>query len=110
MTDHPSSKAGTEEARALLKSGENAMRSLLVAFDLMADEILDGKDYSEAEIKRTCLALGRAQSSLMEEIQKYERHVLREKGLIEEAPIDFDRVRREIGRRLDGIRDAQNAE
>lgn len=110
MVDHPSKKAGTENARALLESGERAMRNILIVFDGLEAELRQGNMISDAELRQACLTMAKAQSRLMEEIQKYERHVLRQQGLVQDAPIDFARVRRNIGSRLDRIRKSREAE
>jgi len=107
MKDHASKKAGTEDARALLRTGERVMRRLLDVFESYEQQLLAGNEISDTEMRRACLALGKAQSSLMEEIQKHERHALREDELIADAPIDMDAVRPSIGGQLDRIRQSR---
>ena len=103
MADDPSVKAGTGDARLLLESGEKALRDLLIAFDLLSERILDGDLPEERDLARTCVTLAKVRSTLMEEIQKHERRVLMSEGLRDEAPIDFEAVRKDIGRRIDRI-------
>ncbi len=103
MAEDPSVKAGTGDARLLLESGEKALRELLIAFDELSERIRDGDLAAERDLARTCVTLAKVRSTLMEEIQKHERRVLMSEGLNDEAPIDFDAIRKDIGRRIDRL-------
>ena len=103
MADEPSVKAGTGDARLLLKSGEKALRDLLVAFDDLSERVRDGDMPAERDLARACVTLAKVRATLMEEIQKHERRVLMSEGLTEEAPIDFIAIRTDIGRRIDSL-------
>jgi len=103
MADEPSVKAGTGDARLLLESGEKAMRDLLMAFDNLSGQVRGGDVPPERDLARACVTLTRVRTTLMEEIQKHERRVLMSEGLTDEAPIDFDAIRTDIGRRIDNL-------
>ncbi|MGI9388587.1 MAG: hypothetical protein ACR2O1_00900 [Boseongicola sp.] len=103
MADDPSVKAGTGDARLLLESGEKALRDLLVAFDLLSEQVHSGDVPAERDLSRACVTLARVRSTLMEEIQKHERRVLMSEGLTDNAPIDFNGIRKDIGRRIDRL-------
>ena len=103
MADDPSVKAGTGDARLLLKSGEKALRDLLVAFDRLSEQVHAGEVPAERDLTRACVTLAKVRSTLIEEIQKHERRVLMSEGLTDKAPIDFDGIRKDIGRRIDSL-------
>jgi len=103
MADDPSVKAGTGAARLLLESGEKALRDLLIAFDLLSEQVLNGTVPAERDLSRACVTLARVRTTLMQEIQKHEKRVLMSEGLTEEAPIDFDEIRTDIERRIDRL-------
>ena len=110
MADDPSVIAGTFKSRRLLRESETAMEDLLTAFDVMAKRIRDGEDdMTPAEISKTRTALGHVRSQLVDEVNKHEQRVFHAKGLVADAPLNFDNLRAEIRSHLDRIRAAQDS-
>ena len=107
MADDPSAIAETKRARWRLEQSEKSMEDLLAAFDLMAERMMKGEEVTIAEISKARTAIGYVRAQLMDEVNKYEERVLTEKGLVEHAPLDFDAIRRDVGRRLDRLRGAE---
>ena len=108
MADDPPKLAGTVASRAMLSKSEKAMEDILAAFELMAERILDDEEnLSKAELSQARIALAQTRSQLIEEVNKHEKRVLLSKGLVADAPLDFDAIRAEIGSQLDRIRNAQ---
>ena len=105
MTDTTDDPAGTARARNLLASSEQALDDLLAAFNLMAEQVRRGDTVRKAELASAIVALTKCRTNIIEEIQKHERRVLSSAGLSTAVDLDFDAVRRDIGRRLDRLRD-----
>ena len=111
MTDDPSKLAGTIASRELLSKSEKSMQDILAAFELMAERILEDKEnLSKAELSQARIALAQTRSQLVDEVNKYEQRVLLSKGLVANAPLDFDAIRAEVGGKLDRIRWAQSSD
>ncbi len=110
MTDDPSKKAGTDDARLLLRQGERALRDLLIAFDLLSDRIMDGDLPKTSDLAMVCATHAKVRTSLLEEIQKHERRVVISEGLTNDAPLDLDTLRHEIGRKIDRVREREAKE
>ena len=111
MTEDPSKLAGTIVSREMLSKSEKAMEDILAAFELMAERILEDKEnLSKAELSQARVSLAQTRSQLIEEVNKHEKRVLLSKGLLAEAPLDFDSIRAEIGSKLDRLRRAQGSD
>ena len=109
MTDEPTGKAGTERARDLLERTANLLSDYMISFEIMANELQRGGVVKDTDFARTLTGISKTRSQLLGEIKAYERHVLKEGGLLPDAPLDLDAIRAEIGRRLDRFREAQRA-
>ncbi|PWK57540.1 hypothetical protein [Silicimonas algicola] len=111
MTDDPAILAGTFKSRRLLLLSESVVNDMLDVFQDAATETAKTADKASlAEMKSALLVYSKARNELIDEVKKHEKHVLEARGLIASAPIDFDRLRVEIGRSLDRIRTARDAE
>lgn len=111
MADDPDVPLGTERARWKLRHSEKALDKVLDAFDAMEQRMLDGEEgLVIGDLSKARIALGQTRSQLLDEVNKYERHILLSEGLIDGAPIDFDAIKDQIGSSLDRIRDARDAE
>lgn len=110
MSDDPSILAGTFKSRRMLDQSEKAMEDILAAFELMAERMLDGEMVSPAEMSKTRTALAQVRTHLLQEVNKHEERVLRSRGLVADAPLDLDEIRREIGGSLDRVRAARDPE
>ena len=111
MTDDPSKLAGTIASRDMLNRSEKSMEDILAAFELMAERILEDKEsLSKAELSQARIALAQTRTQLLDEVNKYEQRVLFSKGLVAEAPLDFDAIRAEVGGQLDRLRRAQGSD
>jgi hypothetical protein len=111
MADDPSVLAGTLGSRRALEESEKALEEVLEAFDVLADRIKNSDDdVAPAEISKSRLVLAQVRTQLSEEVSKHEKRVLQSAGLTADAPLDFDVLRASIGRKLDRIRDAGDAE
>lgn len=111
MADDPDVPMGTERARWKLRHSEKALDKVLDAFDAMEKRMLNGEDgFSISDLSKARVALGQTRSQLLDEVNKYERHILLSEGLVDEAPINFDAIKDQIGSSLDRIRAARDAE
>lgn len=108
MADDPAVLKKTLRARRMLAQSEAALDDILTAFEDMRNQMLTG-ELSIGDLSKARVALGFARSKLLEEVNKYEKHILVSKGLSAEAPIDFDAIKDQIGRSLDRLRNAQEA-
>jgi hypothetical protein len=104
MADDRKVPKRTKHARWMLRQSEKALRDVLDGFDAMQEMMQSGEAPSISEIMKARTALGNTRAQLLEEVNKYERHILLSKGLIDEAPIDFDAIKDQIGSRLDRLR------
>ncbi|MDJ1017905.1 MAG: hypothetical protein QNJ35_15460 [Paracoccaceae bacterium] len=109
MTDDPSEKAGTDGSRWLLKQSETALTDVLAAFEIMVTRFRKGENVPDSEIQKACIVHSAVRNRLLEQVEKHEKQVLLDGGLLAEAPLDFDEIRREVGRHLDRIRDAERS-
>ncbi len=105
MSKEPFNLEDTAHARWILKQSETALADVLAAFELISERMLSGEDISLAELSKARVALGQVRSQLIDEVRKYEERILRERGLVADAPIDFDELRESIGSKLDRIRE-----
>jgi hypothetical protein len=103
-------QAGTANARRILARSERTMEDLLAALDLYAEQILNGELTSLADVTKARIALASARVQLLDEVKKHEERCAFDRGLLAAAPLDFDTLRDEIGRKLDLLRDARGAE
>ena len=111
MADDPSVLAGTFSSRRALEQSEKAMDEIIEAFDSLARRIKNGDDdVAPAEISKSRLVLAQVRTQLSEEVSKHEKRVLQSAGLATDAPIDFDKLRASIGRKLNRIRNAGDAD
>lgn len=102
--------AGTQRARQLLTASEKSMEDLLVALELYAEQMLGGEMPSLADVAKARVALAAARTQLLEEVKKHEDRCAFDRGLVATAPLDFDELRDEIGRKLDRLREEGEAE
>ncbi len=109
MTNEPFVPKETAHARWILKQSETALEDLLAAFDLMSERMLEGDDVALSDITKARIALGAARTQLIEEVRKYEERTQRDRGLVADAPLDFDALRESIGSKLDRLRDPGGA-
>lgn len=107
MADDPSAIAETKSARNRLKRSERSMELLLEAFDDLIERLKNGDGVTVTEMSKTRTAMINVRSQLVDEVNKYEESILLSEGLVEHAPLDFDAIRRDVGRRLDRLRDAE---
>ncbi len=107
MTDDPSGEPDTSEPRLMLDIAESLFQDTLAAFEKLKVRILNEQNVTQSDVSGTMSRLVLARLALIREIQSYEKRILIEDGLAPEAPIDFDEIRRDIGCRLDGLRDAR---
>ncbi len=111
MADDPSVLAGTVSARFALDQSEKALSKIIEAFDVLEKRMEDAAaEVSPAELSKTKTALGQARTQLVDEVTKHEKRVLQSEGLVADAPLDFDALRASIGRKLDNIRRAGDAD
>jgi hypothetical protein len=110
MADDPKVSPETEHARWMLGQSEKALEQILIAFEEMSEQLLEGGTLSGGDLTKVRISLGNTRSQLLDEVNKYERHVLLSNGLTAEAPINFDAVKDEIGCSLDRIRNARDSE
>jgi len=104
MADDPSARAGSDGGRMKVDHSDKSMEDMLAVFDLMADRILNGEGVTVAEMKRMSVAMGHVRVQLVDEVIKYEDSGLSGKGPVEHASLDLEKLRREIGGRLDRLR------
>ena len=109
MSDDPYEVAGTSKARWLLAESEAALWDVLQALKLMKKRMEAGDNLSPAEMQKGLMVLGVTRAKLLEEVRKHERRIFLENGLLADAPLDFDEIRREIGRSLDRLRNRGGA-
>jgi len=111
MEDDPSVLAGTFKSRRLLNQSEKALEAMLSAFDAMAKRIEHGEgDVTSAEFSRTTSNLAKARMQIVDEVNAHEKRLNRSRGLVADAPLDFDEIRDTIGSKLDRIRAARETE
>lgn len=110
MADDPSVLAGTFKSRRMLSESEKAMDDILEAFEVMARRIKDGEsDTTPAEIVKMRTVLAQVRTQLVDEVNKHEERILQSNGIAANAPMDFDKLRSEIGSKLDRIRKSRGA-
>lgn len=110
MGEEVADLAGTRNARRLLDLSERQMADLLAALDLYAEAVLDGAEMKPVDVAKARIALAQARTQLLDEVIKHEERCLFERGLLANAPLDFDRLRDSIGGKLDRLRDARGAD
>ncbi|MEP2260949.1 MAG: hypothetical protein ABJI00_06010 [Paracoccaceae bacterium] len=84
----------TKHARWMLGQSERALEDILVAFEEMRRQILEGGTLTGGDLTRARVSLGHTRSQLLDEVNKYERHILLSNGLTAEAPLNFDAIKR----------------
>ena len=109
MTDDPYRLAGTSNARQMLGESATALYDVLEALNLMKTRLLAGETLPAAEMQRALLAVGLTRGRLLDEVRSHERKIFLENGLLADAPLDFEAIRREIGGHLDRLRAAGDA-
>ncbi len=111
MADDPSVLAGTASARFALEQSMKSLSELILAFEELTERLGDPEgQISPSEVSKARVAFAHVRSQLVEEVGKHEKRVLESKGLVANAPIDFDALRASIGSKLGRIRDARDAE
>lgn len=80
MANNPAVHKKTRHARRMLSQSEAALDDILTAFEEMRNQMLNGT-LSTADLSKARISLGFARSKLLEEVNKYEKHVLVSKGL-----------------------------
>jgi hypothetical protein len=96
MTDDPYRLAGTDHARRMLRESETALWDVLAALNLMKRRLAADEEMPPAEMQKALLALGTTRRRLLDEVRNHERQIFFEHGLIDDAPLDFDAIRRLI--------------
>lgn len=109
MATDSSEFLGSETARATLVESEHAMRDLLIVMHALRDRVMAEGDVSQPEVAKTVTTLAAARSRLNEDIAKYEDRVLFDKKRVAHAPLDFEKLRAELGSKIDRIRAAMEA-
>lgn len=110
MADDPEVSQETKHARWMLGQSEKALEDILIAFEEMRQQVLEGGTLTGGDLTNARLSLGKTRAQLLDEVNKYERHILLSNGLTADAPLDFDAIKDQIGSSLDRIRVARDSE
>ena len=110
MTDDPTGKTEAEASRRLLAQSEQILRELLAAFDTAAGRMRAADRSLDTDISSAIVMLAKTRTTVIQEIQTNDKRVQLSGGDFSQKPHDFDAARNELGRRLDRIRNANNAE
>jgi len=102
--DEEQYKKDVKRTKQRLKSATQRLDDLVVAIDDHMASLRRKKPAAKTELTATIKEMGSLQTQINEEVRKYGRHVLEQKGLVADAPLDFDAVRREVGGLLDRLR------
>lgn len=108
--DDPAKLAGTRHARSMLAESETALSDVLVAFNLMTEHLLSDEGLSPGDVVRLLGIFAQTRTKLIDEVTKYENRVLFNEGKVAHAPLDFDKLRDQIGSKLDRIRASRGSE
>ena len=103
MAIDPAKLAGTERARNLLAQSAKSVADMLIVFESMADRI-SRDEMTKAELASVLKAHAEARTQLIKVVVQHENDVLVEQKLVAHAPLNFDELRRDIGRKLDRLR------
>lgn len=95
----------TDEARASLDESVRSLKRMLKTIERVMERMERKDDPSAPEVSKVISALTQVQTELRKKVEAYERDTLREAGALEDARIDFDTLRAEIGRKLDRLRE-----
>ena len=107
--DEQQYKKDVKRAKQRLKSATQRLDDLVVAIDDHMASLRREKPATKTELSATIQEMGKLQTHVNEEMRKYGRHVLEQKGLVADAPLDLDAIRLEVGGFLDRIRAAASA-
>lgn len=102
--------AGTTRAREILRESETLVEDVLAALADVREQLVRGELEAVTDINKMRGTLASVRLKLREEVERYEEHVAHGTGRVAAAPLDFDKLRGEIGRKLDRLRDSCGAE
>ena len=94
----------------MLEIANQHYEDALEALEIVKLYLKEGTAISGAEISRTASDLRKATQTLFDERKRLDDQRRKEAGLAGEFGLDFDAARDEIGRRLDHLRAAREAE
>ena len=106
MAKEPSDIAETAAARFVLDQSEDLLRNIIVQMQAMVSRIEASEEVTQSEVSKVVSNLNQNRSRLIDEVSKHENRILIEQKRVAHAPLDFDELRLEIGRKIDRIRNA----
>lgn len=110
MDDETVRKAGTERSRAALKRAYNSMLEMLAAWEAQTKRVREDERVNKTDMGGMLRSMAQARTTLTTEIHRNEKEILENEGRIDTAPIDFDALRNEVGRRLARLRAVDEAD
>lgn len=110
MADEPSDFSDIDRSRALLAESDEALREALAAFAILKRRLLADETVPPTELAKALISISQHRGRVTDDMRKHEDRILFDKKLVANAPLDFDQLRSEIGRKIDRLRDTLRAE
>ena len=104
MANDPSGFSDIERSRALLSYSEKSLRDVLDVLDILEARVRADETISQADLAKALTAIAQNRGRVHDDLRKHEDRILFEKKLVAHAPLDFDRLRSEIGGKIDRLR------
>lgn len=110
MADEPSDFSDIEQSRALLADSTKSLRGVLKALDILEARMTADETISQSDLARVLTAIAQNRGRVNDDMRKHEDRILFDKKLVANAPLDFDQLRSDIGRKVDRLREALRTE
>lgn len=104
MADEPSDFSDIERSRALLADSEKSLRGVLEALDILEARLRADETISQTDLSKALTAIAQNRGRVHDDMRKHEDRILFQSGRVANAPLDFDKLRFEIGGKIDRLR------
>lgn len=109
MADDPSVFSDIERSRALLADSEASLRGIIDALNIMEARLRADETLSQADLAKALTVISQNRGRVSDDLRKHEDRIFFRHKRVANAPLDFDTLRFEIGRKLDRLRSTLDA-
>ncbi|MEM6385763.1 MAG: hypothetical protein AAF718_05950 [Pseudomonadota bacterium] len=106
MADESSDFSDIERSRELLEQSDEALQEALLAFAILKERLLADETVPPSDVAKALTNISQHRGRVTDDMRKHEDRLLFQSKRVANAPLDFDKLRSDIGRKVDRIRDA----
>lgn len=110
MADEPSDFSDIDRSRELLAYSEKSLRDALDALDIFEARLRSDETVSQSDLGKALTSVSQNRGRVTDDMRKHEDRILFQSRRVANAPLNFDQLRSDIGRKIDRLRATLGAE